>query len=166
MCFWIFFHKFSNSCPCHVGWRCSTEPPLYLFEWPGASTLWSPQGHWDPFIWRGALAGFNAAHVNAFYPFHVVFAYFGDASSAKRFASAVLPFGFPWASRCFCGSLRRPSQAGRFHVENAVLRPLTTPTLKPRDGFVRPARRRRENQSSESDFPLRFEGRLTLLSTR
>jgi hypothetical protein len=62
----------------------------------------------------------------------------------------------PWISlgeSAFLGSLRRPSQAGRFHVKNAVLRPSTTPTLKPRDGFVRPARRRRENRVFRAGLP-------------
>jgi hypothetical protein len=51
----------------------------------------------------------EAASINAFYPFHVAFAFFGDALS-----ETVLRFGrppldeTPWASRRIRGSLHTP----------------------------------------------------------
>jgi hypothetical protein len=56
-----------------------------------------------------------------FYPFHVAFAVFGDASSVTRFAAAVLLLmNLRGRVNVFVGHFTRPSQAGRF---DALLRP-------------------------------------------
>jgi hypothetical protein len=93
-----------------------------------------------------------------FYPFHVAFAVFGDASSVTRFASAVRPLmNLHGRVDVFVGRFRCPSQAGRF---DALRRPRCS-SHKMVLCVPRGARERIE--TSELDYPLRFEGRFMSL---
>jgi hypothetical protein len=105
-CIFEFFIKVS----CSFLWTTAL-----IQQWPGlvlrASTSWYPTVIRPSTLagWAG-FDGHLAADINAFYPFHVAFPFFGDASSEMVLPSVKLHGRVD----VFVGRFTRPSQAGRF----------------------------------------------------
>jgi hypothetical protein len=127
--------------------------------------LWSTAfiQQWPGLVLRASTSRYLTAHlaarINAFFLFHVAFAFFGDASSETVLRFGRPPLGeTPWASRRIMGRFSRPSQAGCF---DALQHKRTNHELV--SCVLRSAFQRENRSLWRWIIPLRFQGRLTSL---